>query len=43
VLGELLDVDPGDVRVGMPVEVTFLPVDDDVALPAWRAVREGAS
>ncbi|GDY28984.1 hypothetical protein GTS_06170 [Gandjariella thermophila] len=42
VLGELLDVPPDDVRVGMPVEVTFLPVDDDITLPAWRPVREGS-
>jgi uncharacterized OB-fold protein len=41
VLGELLDVAVDDVRVGLPVEVTFVAVDEDVALPAWRPVREG--
>jgi uncharacterized protein len=41
VLGELLDVAPDDVRVGMPVEATFLPVDDDLALPAWRPADTG--
>jgi uncharacterized OB-fold protein len=41
VLGELLDVAPEDVRVGMPVEVTFLPVDDNLALPAWRPAGTG--
>jgi uncharacterized protein len=43
VLGELLDVAPEDVRVGMPVEVTFLPVDDDLALPAWRPADTGGT
>ncbi|PRX51195.1 hypothetical protein B0I33_101348 [Prauserella shujinwangii] len=36
VLGELLDVRPGDVRIGLPVEVTFVRVDDELTLPAWK-------
>nr|WP_028920840.1 bifunctional MaoC family dehydratase N-terminal/OB-fold nucleic acid binding domain-containing protein [Pseudonocardia acaciae] len=35
-LGELRDVDPSGVRVGLPVEVAFDRVDDELTLPAWR-------
>jgi uncharacterized OB-fold protein/acyl dehydratase len=38
-LGELLDVSTEDVRVGLPVQVSF--TDQEPALPAWR-VRESA-
>ncbi|WP_132993023.1 bifunctional MaoC family dehydratase N-terminal/OB-fold nucleic acid binding domain-containing protein [Gordonia zhaorongruii] len=34
-LGELRDVEPGDVQIGMPVEVTFLDFDADGDKPAW--------
>lgn len=36
-LGELRGVDPADVRIGMPVTVTFLdfPADDAAGQPAW--------
>ncbi|GAA1093305.1 bifunctional MaoC family dehydratase N-terminal/OB-fold nucleic acid binding domain-containing protein [Tsukamurella spumae] len=37
VLGELIDVDPGSVDIGMPVQAVFLRVDDDLTLPAWEA------
>ncbi|MFC4001037.1 bifunctional MaoC family dehydratase N-terminal/OB-fold nucleic acid binding domain-containing protein [Prauserella oleivorans] len=36
VLGELLDVDPADVHIGLPVEVTFVEIDDELTLPAWK-------
>ncbi|HET7012411.1 MAG TPA: OB-fold domain-containing protein, partial [Streptosporangiaceae bacterium] len=36
VLAELTGVDPDKVEVGMPVEVTFLKVDEELVLPAWR-------
>lgn len=36
-LGELVDVEPEEVRIGLPVEVTFQRVDDELVLPAWRA------
>lgn len=36
VLGELLDTDPADVHIGLPVEVTFVEVDDELTLPAWK-------
>jgi uncharacterized protein len=35
-VGELLDVSPGRVRIGMPVRVAFVRVDDTLTLPAWR-------
>ena len=35
-VGELLDVSPERVRIGLPVRVTFVPVDKDLTLPAWR-------
>ncbi|MDT7726863.1 MAG: 3-oxo-4,17-pregnadiene-20-carboxyl-CoA hydratase alpha subunit [Actinomycetota bacterium] len=38
VLGELLDVDPETVRIGQPVEVAFLRIDEELTLPVWRAV-----
>ncbi|ADG80431.1 DNA-binding protein OS=Tsukamurella paurometabola (strain ATCC 8368 / DSM / CCUG 35730 / CIP 100753 / JCM 10117 / KCTC 9821 / NBRC 16120 / NCIMB 702349/ NCTC 13040) OX=521096 GN=Tpau_3856 PE=4 SV=1 [Tsukamurella paurometabola] len=36
VLGELIDVDPAAVRIGLPVKAVFLKVDDDLTLPAWE-------
>ena len=35
-MAELTGIDPGDVRIGMPVRATFLRVDDGLVLPAWR-------
>jgi uncharacterized OB-fold protein len=35
-VGELLGVRPDQVRVGLPVQVEFVRVDDDLTLPAWR-------
>jgi uncharacterized OB-fold protein len=36
VLGELQGVEPERVRIGMPVEVVFDRIDDELTLPAWR-------
>lgn len=36
----LVDVAPTDIRVGLPVEVAFTPVTDDVTLPLFRASRQ---
>ena len=38
-VGELLGVDPGQVRVGMPVRAEFVKIDGDLTLPAWREDR----
>ena len=35
-VGELLDAAPEDVRIGAPVEVAMVTVDDDLTIPAWR-------
>jgi uncharacterized protein len=35
--GELLGVSPDQVRIGLPVRVEFVRIDDSLALPAWRA------
>jgi uncharacterized protein len=35
-LGELVDVDPATVAVGMPVEIALTRIDDDLTLPYWR-------
>jgi hypothetical protein len=37
-LGELVDVDPSTVRIGMPVEVALTRIDDELTLPFWRPV-----
>ncbi|GHF04919.1 DNA-binding protein [Amycolatopsis deserti] len=38
-LGELVGADPAEVHIGLPVTATFLKVDDDLTLPAWRVAR----
>jgi uncharacterized OB-fold protein len=38
-VGELLDVDPERVRIGLPVRVAFDEVDAGLTLPAWREDR----
>ena len=43
VLAEMVGADPGHVRIGMPVEVDFIKVDDDLTLPAWRPARSPRS
>jgi uncharacterized OB-fold protein len=35
-LGELLDVDPREVSIGMPVESALTRIDDELTLPNWR-------
>ena len=35
-VGELLHVSPERVRIGLPVRVEFVRVDDTLTLPAWR-------
>jgi len=36
----LIDIEPDDVRIGMPVEVVF-ELNDDVALPLFRPLTQG--
>jgi uncharacterized OB-fold protein len=35
-LGELIDVDPASVSIGLPVEIALTRIDDDLTLPFWR-------
>ncbi len=35
-VGELLDATPDDVKIGAPVQVSMVRVDDDLTIPAWR-------
>jgi uncharacterized OB-fold protein len=35
-LGELVDVDPAAVEIGMPVDVALTKIDDELTLPFWR-------
>ena len=35
-VGELIGTDPEQVRIGLPVRVTFVEVDDELTLPAWQ-------
>ena len=35
----LVDVDPAEVRIGMPVELAYEDVDDEVTLPVFRPSR----
>lgn len=40
-VGNLLDCDPERVAIGMPVEVIFETVTDEVTLPQWKPVSAG--
>ncbi|HEY7012831.1 MAG TPA: bifunctional MaoC family dehydratase N-terminal/OB-fold nucleic acid binding domain-containing protein [Streptosporangiaceae bacterium] len=35
-VGELLGTGPDQVRIGLPVRVEFVRIDDELTLPAWR-------
>jgi len=36
ILSNVVDVSPGEVKIGMPVDVSFLDLDDDTTLPVFR-------
>ncbi len=40
IVGNLPGVAPEKVRVGMPVEVSFVRIDDEWTLPQWRPREE---
>ena len=42
IVSNLTDIDPGDVRIGMRVEVTFAPTAGGMAVPVFRPRREAA-
>jgi hypothetical protein len=35
-LGELVDVDPSTVSIGLPVGLALTTIDDELTLPYWR-------
>ncbi len=39
-VGELLGAGPEQVRIGMPVRVEFVRVDEELTLPAWREAED---
>lgn len=39
-LSNIVDVDPEDVRVGMPVEVVFEEITPEISLPKFRPRRQ---
>jgi hypothetical protein len=40
-VSEVLDCPPEELRAGLPVEATFVPVTDDVTLVKFRRARQG--
>jgi len=42
-VGEMPGVRPDQVRIGLPVRVIFVRVDDDLTLPAWRVWAGGTN
>jgi uncharacterized OB-fold protein len=43
IVSNLVDVDPHEIYIGMPVQVAFEPRADDYAVPVFRPRRgEGA-
>lgn len=38
-VSNVVDVDPADLAVGLPVTVTFLDLDDELTLPQFRLVQ----
>ncbi len=42
VMAELTGTEPDQVQIGMPVRTSFLRIDDELALPGWRADERGA-
>lgn len=40
VVGNLIGVDPSEVRVGMEVTVEFVRIDDELVLPQWRPAQQ---
>jgi hypothetical protein len=37
-VSNLVDIDNDAIEVGLPVEVTFVDLDDDLTLPQFRVV-----
>lgn len=37
--GNVVDTDPAEVHIGMPVEVCFERATDEIAIPQWRPIQ----
>ena len=42
-LGQLIEVDPSAVSVGMPVRIALTRIDDELTMPNWRPAPAGTS
>jgi uncharacterized OB-fold protein len=40
-IGNLVGAEPADLAIGLPVEVTFEQIDDQVTLPQWKLAGTG--
>lgn len=38
-VANIVDIDPGAIEIGMPVEVAFASFGDDLVLPQFRPAR----
>jgi uncharacterized protein len=38
-MGNVVGIDPDDVRIGLGVELQIITVDDDYAVPVWRVPK----
>ncbi len=41
-LAEMPDISPDRVSIGMPVQIGFMRIDDELSLPVWRAAETPA-
>jgi 3-oxo-4,17-pregnadiene-20-carboxyl-CoA hydratase alpha subunit len=41
IVSNLVGIDPADIRIDLPVEVVFTPVDEELTLPLFRPREEG--
>ena len=42
-ISNLIGIEPADVQVGMPVQVEFVPVDDELTLPLFKPTNGAAA
>jgi len=42
-VSNLVDIDNDAIEVGLPVEVTYVDLDDDLTLPQFRVTTEARS
>jgi uncharacterized protein len=41
IMAELTGIEPDKVSIGMPVQASFIRIDDDLVLPGWRPAESG--